>query len=371
MVCIPPCKNRSNGKENPAFEKESDRYEESASVLYEKLIDEGYKNAYFIIDRNYPHLDSIPEKYRDNLIYKTTFKHYFYFFKSKTFLGSEALVHAIDLRIINKCALKKLASKDIDYVFLQHGVMYMVSLDSESRRFFKPMRTKGKYRVVVSSEEEARHFIELGRYKPEYVYVSGLPKFDRNVMNSDADKIVIMPTWRPWEYNDARYEFFETKYYKMVHRIFSAIPEKYREKIVILPHPLFFDAVKNSENELKEYFNFEAKYDDILKQTKVLITDYSSIAYDAFYRGANVIFYWEEKDECLENYGPSTKLMLNHENVYGDICYNQDDLEKVFKKNYVNGQSAEYRERYGRLVQYHDGRNTERLVEMLEKENII
>lgn len=359
------------GRKILLFEKESSRYEESASVLYEKLIDKGYSNAYFIIDKNYAHLDTIPEKYRKNLVYKTTFKHYLYFFKSQTFLGSESLVHAIDLRIINKCASKKLADKNLDYVFLQHGVMYMVSLDSESRKFFKPRRTNGKYRVVVSSEEEARHFTELGNYDPETIYVSGLPKFDRNVMNENADKIVIMPTWRPWEYNSARYEFFETKYYKMVSRIFSAIPEKYRDKIVILPHPLFFDAVKNSENELKKYFDFELKYDDILKHTKVLITDYSSIAYDAFYRGANVIFYWEEKDECLENYGPSTKLMLNDENVYGDICFNREDLAKVIEKNYREKQKSLYVERYRRIVQYHDGKNTERLVKMLEEDHII
>ena len=76
--------------------------------------------------------------------------------------------------------------------FLQHGVMYMVSLDSESRSFFKPMKTEGKYRVVTSSVEEARHFIELGGYDPETIYVCGLPKFDRNTLNEDADKIVVM-----------------------------------------------------------------------------------------------------------------------------------------------------------------------------------
>ena len=35
----------------------------------------------------------------------------------------------------------------------------------------------------------------------------GLPKFDRNTLNEDADKIVVMPTWRPCEYNEARYDF--------------------------------------------------------------------------------------------------------------------------------------------------------------------
>lgn len=353
------------------YEKESSRYEESASVLYEKLIDDGYKDAYFILDKNYSHFHEIANKYRTNILYKGSFKHYLYFFMSKTFLGSEALVHAIDLRISNKHALNKINDKSLNYVFLQHGVMYMVSLDSESRSFFKPMKTEGKYRVVTSSVEEARHFIELGGYDPETIYVCGLPKFDRNTLNEDADKIVVMPTWRPWEYNEARYDFTQTKYYQMLVRIVDAIPEKFKDKLIVLPHPLFFDAIKDTEFELKQYLNVTDKYDDILKDTRILITDYSSIAYDAFYRGCNVIFYWEEKDECMANYGPTTKLMLNEENVYGDICMNPYQLSKAIDINYFHGQDEVYQKRYSKLVDFHDGKNTERLITLLRKDEII
>ena len=118
---------------------------------------------------------------------------------------------------------------------------------------------------------------------------------------------------------------------------------------------------------MKQYLNVTDKYDDILKDTRILITDYSSIAYDAFYRGCNVIFYWEEKDECLENYGPTTKLMLNEHNAYGDICYSAQDLSNVFERNYCEGQQPEYIERYRHLVEYHDGHNADRLIECLKK----
>lgn len=353
------------------FEKESSRYEESASVLYEKLIDQGVNHAYFILDFNYPYLNEIPMKYRQNLICKGSFKHYLYFFKSTTFFGSESLVHAIDLRIANKYAQKKLSSRKNRYVFLQHGVMYMVSLDSESRKFFKPNRRFDTYRVVVSSKEEARHFIELGGYREDDLYITGLPKFDKNKMDKDADKIVIMPTWRPWEYNDARYDFKQTKYYQMIERIYQAIPEHYHNQVVILPHPLFYDAAKDADFSLKAKMDITSKYDDILKKTKILITDYSSIAYDVFYRGANVIFYWEEKDECLENYGPTTKLMLDEGNSYGDICMNSEDLTAVFEKNYCNPQDQRYIERYKALVTYNDGCNTERLIECLRQDHLI
>ncbi len=353
------------------YEKNSSKYEESASVLFENLIDSGYKNAYFIVTKDYEFFDRIPEKYLSNIIYKYSFKHYLYFFKSKTFIGTEAIAHSIDLKTFNLLALKKIASKNLNYVFLQHGVMYMVSLNSESRKMFKRKELNGKYRVVVSSQAESDHFTTLGRHYDEDIYITGLPKFDRNTHNENADKIVIMPTWRPWEINEARTDFTQTPYFKMLMRLYDSVPEQLKEKVIILPHPLIVNELSKLSETLTKKIVLDARYDDILKDTAVLITDYSSIAYDAFYRGARVIFYWEEKDYCMMQYGPSTVLMLNEENVYGDFAYNDENLGEIVEKNYNNPQTEEQKLRYSKLVNFHDGKNTERLINFLKEDGII
>lgn len=353
------------------YEKNSSKYEESASVTFEKLIDSGYKYAYFIIDKDYEYIDRIPEKYLPNIVYKHSFKHYLYFFRAKTFIGTEQPVHAIDLKTFNIVALKKIADKNINYVFLQHGVMYMVSLDSESRHMFKRKSLNGKYRVVVSSQLEADHFTELGRHYPEDLYICGLPKFDKNKLSPNADKIVIMPTWRPWEINMARSDFSQTDYFKMVMRIYDSVPEELKEKVIILPHPLIVNELRELAPEIAERVVVDARYDDILMESRILITDYSSIAYDAFYRGTRVIFYWEEKDFCMSQYGPTTKLMLNEENVYGDYFYSTDGLSEAILNNYNNPQTEDYKNKYSKIVQFHDGKNTDRLIEFLKEDEII
>ena len=353
------------------YEKNSSKYEESASVLFEKLVDSGYDNAYFIVTKDYEFFDRIPEKYLSNIIYKYSFKHYLYFFKSKTFIGTEAIAHSIDLKTFNILPLMKVDSKNLNYVFLQHGVMYMVSLDSKSRGMFKRKELKGKYRVVVSSQTEADHFTTLGKHNEQDIYITGLPKFDRNTLNENADKIVIMPTWRPWEINEARTDFTQTPYFKMLMKLYDAVPEELKEKVVILPHPLIVNELSKLSESLIKKIVLDARYDDILKDTAVLITDYSSIAYDAFYRGSRVVFYWEEKDYCMMQYGPSTKLMLNEDNVYGDVAYSAENLGEIIKKNYNNPQTEEYKNRYSKLVNFHDGKNTERLIEFLKKDGMI
>ena len=98
------------------FEKESSRYEESASVVYEKLIDKGYKNAYYIIDEGNVKLKDIKEKYKRNIIYKDSLKHIMYFFKCKKFVGTESLGHAMQLRIASRLVVNKLNKKEIPKV---------------------------------------------------------------------------------------------------------------------------------------------------------------------------------------------------------------------------------------------------------------
>lgn len=353
------------------YEKDAAKYEESASVTYEKLIDGGYNNAYFIIDKKSKYLFRVQDKYRKNLLYKYSFKHYLMFFAAKSFIGTEQPVHAFELKTFNPLALFKISSPKINFVFLQHGVMYMVSLNSESRKMFSRDRIRGNYRVVVSSELEKRHFIELGRHDDEDIYVCGLPKYDRNILLPDADKIVIMPTWRPWELSGARSDFLSTPYFKMIMKIYNSVPDELKEKTVILPHPLIANEMKDISDEIRNRVALDVCYDDLLKQTRLLITDYSSIAYDAFYRGSRVIFYWEEKDYCMKKYGPSTRLMLDENNTFGDYFYSCDGLSEAVLNNYNNPQSEPYKQNYSKIVEFHDGKNTDRLLSFLKNDKII
>ncbi len=354
------------------FEKNAARYEESASVLYENLIDKGYNNVYFVLDQDYPFKKDIQEKYKFNIIDKYSFKHYLCFFAAKSYIGSESKIHAFELRPISKLVTRKLNRSKHNYIFLQHGVMYMVSLDAGRRAFFKKSQNKKvTQRTIVSSQLELNHFVDLGGYNEEDLYLCGLPKFDRNTINDNPKKIAVMITWRPWEFIQSLDNIEETSYYKMLKQIADHIPEEYKEHLYILPHPLVENQMRSSDCSLKDFVPNVMKYDDILKDTKILITDYSSISYDAFYRGCNVIFCWQEKDECIAEYGANAKLMLTRDLAFGDINEDYNLLGDVVRYNYTNPQQDIHKDNYKQIVNFQDGKNTERLIEMLEKENML
>lgn len=355
-----------SSKRTLLYEKECNKYEESAAMLYEKLIDNGYENAYFIINKNSTHIRFIKPKYKKNIIWAHSFKHYLNFFRCKKFIGTESVMHSLELRVANPFVTRKLQAKNFKYVFLQHGVMYMVSLDSKNRGFFRkgnemPLDAK----IVVSSKKEAEHFVELGGFDYEDLYITGLPFYDRTIKKENADKITIMPTWRPWDYNTLVSDYENSKYYNMVLNIYNNVPEELKEKVIILPHPLIIEIFKNTP--LGKYIPEVISYDLILEDTDLLITDYSSIAYSAFYRGANVIFVWNEKDECMEHY--NGHLMLNEENTFGDYTYNYNELSNIIRNNYLKGQKEKFKQKYSDIVEFHDNNNTQRLIDLLVKDN--
>lgn len=351
------------------YEKNCSRYEESASVLYERLVDEGYDNVYFVLNKDNKALEKISEKYKKNIIYKDSDKHLEYFFASDTFISTESTEHALQLRIASKAAMDKIKDKDLKYVFLQHGVMYMVSLNSELRTGFRNNNIK-VHKTVVSSEAEAKHFIELAGIERKDLYITGLAKFDKCIRNRDADKIVIMPTWRRWETNQARENIEQTKYYRMIRRIYNAVPDGLKDKVIILPHPLMAERFKNG-SALDESIVIADNYDEIFRECNTFITDYSSAAYDVFYRGANVIFCWEEKDECMEHYGEGSYLLLNETNAFGEVCMDKGEIRASIERNYGKPQLQENIDKYRKIVEFHDGRNTERIIRQLKKDGII
>ena len=153
----------------------------------------------------------------------------------------------------------------------------------------------------------------------------------------------------------------------MVAKIVSSIPESLRDQVVVAPHPLFDQATFAGSPGKAAV----GSYDELLRGVRLLITDYSSIAFDAFYRGANVVFWWEEKDECMARYGEGTHLMIDEQSAFGPVCYSPDELEAAVAELYGKPQSREYAERFAEIVEHRDGHNTDRLLKELADKGVL
>ncbi len=360
------------------WEKFSSRYEESARRVYEYMVDEGDGRVRFVLDGQVRDRDiragRIAPAYQGQIVERCSFAHYRLLFSAKTFISTEALSHLSGMHPSSRLVRRRMQDGSFDYVFLQHGPSYTVTLGSAGMSFFTSTGAKGTRRVVVSSELEKEHFVQSGGYRPEQLYVCGMPKYDANTWDADADLIAVMPTWRPWEEGEARVDFTRTSYHRFLVRVCEAVPEELRPKLRVLVHPRFQGYALASDSPLAPYMTGDTPYDEILRRVKLLITDHSSITFDAFYRGANVIFDWTELDECMQAYGQGTHLMLTDELAFGEVYRGeggQDGLRALVEKAYTSGQSDEHSRRYRQIVEFHDGKNTERLMALMRADGLI
>lgn len=361
------------GQINLLFEKETNKASESGYYTFEKIMsrkDELNSKNYFIIDKNSPDYNKIKSKHKKNIIKKYSFKHYLYIYLSKYFISSELSSHVINPRLyisnLNKCIAKK------PLVFLQHGIMFSKPVDNPAAsNFRKDFEHNYYYKNIISSDLEATQFYKCG-FEDEDLIKCGLPKFDNSKMDEDADKIMVMLTYRYWEesFVSDDEKIRETTYYQAYMKIIKAFEENnLLDKLIISCHPKFTEFLNNLNPKYAKCV--ENDVGKALAKSKLFITDYSSASYDAHYRGEYIIYYWEERDYLIDNYKAIPPI--NEDNCDGVPVFNTDELIKQVKiainNNYIMDDL--YQERYKKINEFHDGKNGDRLIKELMRLNII
>lgn len=356
---------------NLYFEKKSKKADESAIHVFREVIKRNSKKSknYFIMEKNAENYEELKKEFGEAIITKYTFKHFWNIFRSTCFISTELSNHVINDRIF----LNKIRSKitETPLIFLQHGIMFAKPIDNPmAKGFHKKNLGINLKKVVINSELEAQEFYKVG-YEKEDLLLSGLATFDFAKLDKDANKIAYMPTYRYWEEHLVYTgRMTETSYYQDLISILNAFKKNdLLDKLLLVPHNKFAAYILDA---FPEYVNnIEVNPSIALKKANIFITDYSSAIYDATIRGAYPIFYWKEKKYLIENYKAIPPV--NEENAPGDIAYSEDELVNIIKDAYAKGLhlSEEIIEKYRAINKFHDGKNTQRIVRYLEKENLI
>jgi hypothetical protein len=70
--------------------------------------------------------------------------------------------------------------------------------------------------------------------------------------------------------------------------------------------------------------------------------------------------------------GYNGALMLNKDNVFGDIVYNESkDLEGLIKENMLEDRKKRYIDNYSKIVEFKDGHNADRIVTKLKEDGFL
>lgn len=153
-----------------------------------------------------------------------------------------------------------------------------------------------------------------------------------------------MPTWRTSltnagdyaitgkdNYNDA---FFESDYFKFYNDLIShsellACAKRYGYKIKFMPHPRVIPYVDSfSKNNLVEFCHIDTKYRDIFGESALVLTDYSSVAFDFAYLRKPVMYTHFDKEEFFRGQVYDEGYFDYERDGFGEVEYNLEDTAK-------------------------------------------
>ncbi len=356
---------------NLYFEKNTSNASESGFAVFESVKkDKEIKSVNkFIIDSKFEGFNRLKDKYKNDLVRRYSFKHYLYLFIADNFISSELSNHVLAIRVYDNLLANKITKTPL--YFLQHGIMFAKPVDNPmALGFHKENQTNNLKKSVISSDLEAQEFYKMG-YDKNDLMKTGLPKLDQANLNKEASKIAFMPTWRYWEEAYViNNEIEKTSYYKSLIEVIETFEKAgLLDKLLIVPHNKFADYIKQNLKKYKHIINTNPS--EALKESKIFITDYSSIIYDAIYRGAYPIFYWKEKDYLIENYKAIPPV--NDKNAPGDIAYSEKELIEYVNKAINNNYkvASDIKEKYLKINEFDDNKNTERVINELKKERVL
>jgi len=194
-----------------------------------------------------------------------------------------------------------------------------------------------------------------------------------------------MPTWRKWLFNEnenalsqkdlisIREGFENTEYFKFYHdfisnkRLLEAC-DIYGYKLCWMPHPLIRKYMNMFiEDERIMVYNFDKKYRDAFAEGNLLITDYSSIAFDFVQLKKPVIYAQFDEDEFFGMH--YSKGYFNYEkDGFGEVVYQIETLVDLVIDYMKHGCKLKpiYKDRIEKFFLKRDGNNCKRVYQKIK-----
>ncbi|HJX77038.1 CDP-glycerol glycerophosphotransferase family protein [Glutamicibacter sp.] len=319
--------------------------------------------AYYVIDENSPDLRNFASM--DNVVFHGSKEHFELATRASRFVGTHHADYLYPTRH-QSFAARTRATR----VFLQHGVMgtkWMVpNYGKNSPGFTTDL-------FMVSSEREKQYIVSDFLYSPEDVKVTGLSRFDSLLANdipTNKNLLLIIPTWRDWLQNEEA--FLESAYLQEWKDLLSS-PEleqmaaKHSLEVVFSLHP--------NMQHFREHFQDtparlivqgEVDVQELIKTAAVMVTDYSSVAFDFSFLHKPVHYFQFDRARFLGKKG--SHLDLDAE-LPGRIAFDSASLLADLAETMDRGKLMEprYVQRADVFISHRDQNNSERVTAEIER----
>ena len=252
-------------------------------------------------------------------------------------------------------------------IFLQHGI----TKDNISMWLNKA--DKNISLIVTASKLEKASFFKYDyNYHENVPQLLGFPRYDALEKREDYKEIVIMPSWRRYFHHSTKEKILKSNYFKVYNDLINDSRlidycKKSGYKLIFKPHPNVYRFIELFETN--DYVTIDStanSYNNIFTHASLIITDYSSIAFDFAYLKKPVIYY----QYALDYHFDIEESYFNYETMgFGEVITNHDDLVDLIIEYIENGckMKEQYIERVNDFFEFDDKNNCKRVYEAIKK----
>ncbi len=219
-------------------------------------------------------------------------------------------------------------------IFLQHGIIKN-NIEGLKYPHVKPD-------IFICGALAEYNFIHDQFRHPEgVVHFTGLARYDSLINEDKKKQILLMPTWRKWLNSCSPEQFAQTDYYHRYHQLLSdSVTHEWLRKrgltLVFYPHyemQRFIELFASLESDVVHISRFEqADVQTLLKESSLLVTDYSSVYFDFAYLGKPILYYQFDQQRFLsEHYSKG----YFDEGSFGKVAVDYETLRDALFSSYI------------------------------------
>lgn len=252
-------------------------------------------------------------------------------------------------------------------VFLQHGI----TKDNISMWLNKA--DKNISLIVCASKLELESFFKYPyNYHKGVPQLLGFPRYDALEKKEDYKEIVIMPSWRRYFHHSTKEKILKSNYFNVYNNLINDsrlidVCKNHGYKIIFKPHPNVYRFIELFEtNDYVTIGSTSNSYKDIFTHASLVITDYSSVAFDFAYLKKPVIYYHYANDyhfDIEESYFDYKTM------GFGEVVGNHDELIDLIIEYVENDceMKNQYIKRVDDFFEFRDKNNCKRVYEAIKK----
>ena len=320
----------------------------------------------YVISETSPDFNKI-KKYNKYILYGSR-EHYIAFLNAKILISTHLMGFSPDMRVFSKLQKWNFLNLKGKLVSLKHGIT------KDFLSVLNPNDTKLSL-LIAGCKPEYDYMLEKNGFSKDVLKYTGFARFD-NLKKVDSKRILFMPTFRKWMHYMNDSEFLNSDYYNNINgllndnRIISLLEEEDLE-LIFYPHyefQRFLKLFNTNSKRIKLASINEYDVQELLINSNLLITDYSSVFFDFGYMEKPVIYFQFDYDMYRKSHYKEGYFSYV-DNGFGPVTYNNKDVVNEIVLSSKNNFKIDkkYIERINYFFPLRDHNNCERIYKEIKK----